>query len=139
MKKTATPGQASDAWSSALRRFDRDLQRRGAAERTRRAYGADVGELATWAAERVARNTPIQGTAADIIKRAMVSIGRELGSRGMQSKMLLSVHDELIFEAPPDEKPALESLVVEHMQAAAKLDVPLLVDRGWGASWGDAK
>ena len=50
MKNTATPPHASEAWASALRRFDRDLQRRGAAERTRHAYGADVGELATWAA-----------------------------------------------------------------------------------------
>src|ERR687892_142573 len=50
MKNTATPAQASDAWAEAMRRFDRDLQRRAAAERTRRAYGADIGELATWAA-----------------------------------------------------------------------------------------
>ncbi len=91
------------------------------------------------AAERVARNTPIQGTAADIIKLAMVAIGKALDARGLQSKMLLSVHDELIFEAPENEEAELERLVVELMQGAAKMDVPLLVDHGWGSSWGDAK
>jgi DNA polymerase-1 len=90
------------------------------------------------AAERVARNTPIQGTAADIIKLAMVAIGKAIADRGMQSRMLLTVHDELVFEAPPEEKLALESLVVESMEGAISLDVPLVVDRGWGASWGQA-
>jgi DNA polymerase-1 len=90
------------------------------------------------AAERVARNTPIQGSAADIIKLAMIAIARELAARGMQSKMLLTVHDELVFEAPPEEQTALEALVRECMEHVVKLDVPLLVDAGWGTSWGDA-
>ncbi|MET0386708.1 MAG: DNA polymerase I [Polyangiales bacterium] len=90
------------------------------------------------AAERVARNTPIQGTAADIIKLAMVAVGKGIDERGMQSRMLLSVHDELVFEAPPDEQEALESLVVSAMEGALSLDVPLVVERGWGRSWGEA-
>ena len=90
------------------------------------------------AAERIARNTPIQGTAADIIKVAMVSIGKGIAERNMQSRMLLSVHDELVLEAPAEEKEALESLVVSAMESAIKLDVPLVVERGWGSSWGQA-
>jgi len=90
------------------------------------------------AAERVARNTPIQGSAADIIKLAMIAIAGELTQRGMQSKMLLTVHDELVFEAPPDEKAALEAMVRERMASAFPLDVPLVADAGWGKSWGDA-
>ncbi len=90
------------------------------------------------AAERIARNTPIQGTAADIMKLAMVSISREIEQRRMKSKMLLTVHDELIFEAPSEEKDALEQLVCDRMENAIKLTVPLVVDRGWGKSWGEA-
>lgn len=90
------------------------------------------------AAERIARNTPIQGTAADIMKLAMVAISREMKQRRMKSKMLLTVHDELIFEAPPDEKKSLEQLVCDRMENAMELTVPLLVDRGWGKSWGEA-
>jgi len=90
------------------------------------------------AAERIARNTPIQGTAADIIKLAMVAIGRGIEERGLQSRMLLTVHDELVFEAPPDEQSALEALVVDAMENAISLDVPLVVERAWGSSWGQA-
>ena len=90
------------------------------------------------AAERVARNTPIQGSAADIIKLAMIAIAQELAQRGLQSKMLLTVHDELVFEAPPEEKPVLEALVRDKMEHVIKLDVPLVADSGWGHSWGDA-
>jgi DNA polymerase I len=91
------------------------------------------------AAERVARNTPIQGTAADIIKLAMVAVHKGLHEAGMQSKMLLSVHDELVFEAPVDEKAPLEALVRSRMERALALDVPLVVDVGWGKSWGASK
>jgi DNA polymerase-1 len=90
------------------------------------------------AAERVARNTPIQGTAADIIKLAMVAIGRGIEQQGLHSRMLLTVHDELVFEAPPDEQSALEALVVDAMEHAISLDVPLVVERAWGSSWGQA-
>ncbi|MGD8862759.1 MAG: DNA polymerase I [Myxococcales bacterium] len=90
------------------------------------------------AAERVARNTPIQGTAADIIKLAMIAIQDDIESGGMDSRMLLTVHDELVFEAPKKEEKALEKLVREHMENALSLDVPLVVEGGWGASWGEA-
>jgi DNA polymerase I len=90
------------------------------------------------AAERIARNTPIQGTAADIIKIAMVAIGKGIAERKMQSRMLLSVHDELVLEAPDEEKEALETLVVTSMEGAISLDVPLVAERGWGSSWGQA-
>jgi DNA polymerase-1 len=90
------------------------------------------------AAERVARNTPIQGTAADIMKLAMIAIFGDLERRAMQSRMLLTVHDELVFEAPPDEKKALEAMVREHMEHVLTLDVPLVVDAGWGPTWGKA-
>jgi DNA polymerase-1 len=90
------------------------------------------------AAERVVRNTPIQGSAADIIKLAMVAISKRMNEQKLRSRMLLTVHDELVFEAPPDEESALEQLVVESMEQALKLDVPLRVDRGWGESWGAA-
>ena len=90
------------------------------------------------AAERIARNTPIQGSAADIMKVAMVRIQDELERRGLQSRMVLTVHDELVFEAPPEEEEALEPLVREHMQEAVPLSVPLPVEVGWGPDWGAA-
>ncbi len=90
------------------------------------------------AAERIARNTPIQGTAADIMKVAMVGIQRELETQGFQSRMVLTVHDELVFEAPPDEQERLQPLVVEHMEQAIPLSVPLPVDSAWGPNWGAA-
>ncbi|MFW2388141.1 MAG: DNA polymerase I, partial [Polyangiales bacterium] len=73
------------------------------------------------AAERIAQNTPIQGTAADIMKVAMVDIQREIEARGLQSRMVLTVHDELVFEAPTEEREGLEAMVVERMQNAVPL------------------
>ncbi len=90
------------------------------------------------AAERVARNTPIQGTAADIIKRAMIDVAADLRRAGLASRMVLTVHDELVFEAPPVEKAALEAIVKSRMEGAAKLSVPLEIEMGWGPSWGAA-
>lgn len=90
------------------------------------------------AAERIARNTPIQGTAADIMKVAMVMIQSDLGSRRMESRMVLTVHDELVFESPPDERETLEQLVLERMQNAIPLSVPLPVEAAWGPNWGAA-
>ncbi len=89
-------------------------------------------------AERMARNTPIQGTAADIIKMAMVAVDREMKRQKLKSRLLLTVHDELVLEAPPEEKQQLDELVREGMQGAAELEVPLVVDLGWGSSWGQA-
>ncbi len=89
-------------------------------------------------AERIARNTPIQGTAADIMKVAMVLIQHDLEKQGLQSRMVLTVHDELVFEAPPDEQAHLEALVLDRMQNAVPLSVPLPVEAAWGPNWGDA-
>ncbi|HSN82983.1 MAG TPA: DNA polymerase I [Polyangiales bacterium] len=89
-------------------------------------------------AERIARNTPIQGTAADIMKVAMVRIQDDLETQRLQSRMVLTVHDELVFESPPEEHVALEQLVLERMQNAVPLSVPLPVEAAWGASWGAA-
>ena len=86
-------------------------------------------------AERIARNTPIQGTAADIIKIAMVRIERALERSGLGARMLLTVHDELVFEVPRGEREATEALVRELMEGAMKLRVPLVVDVGWGDNW----
>jgi DNA polymerase-1 len=87
------------------------------------------------AAERMALNAPIQGTAADIIKVAMINVQRAVRAAGLRSRMLLQVHDELIFEVAPGEREALESLAREHMSSAIELSVPLEVSVGIGRSW----
>jgi DNA polymerase I len=89
-------------------------------------------------AERMAVNTPIQGSAADIIKVAMLRVDRRLEASGLQARMLLQVHDELLFETPADEADALEALAREEMESAHPLDVPLKVDVGRGRTWLDA-
>jgi DNA polymerase-1 len=86
-------------------------------------------------AERMALNAPIQGSAADIIKVAMLGIDDALRRTGLRSRMLLQVHDELVFEVATGERAALESLVVEQMGAAYPLDVPLEVSVGVGRDW----
>lgn len=90
-------------------------------------------------AERTAMNTPIQGTAADIIKKAMVDMDQRLSEEKLEAKMLLTVHDELIFEVPEEELQKLEQIVCEVMEQAVELDVPLKVDVNWGDSWFEAK
>ncbi|WP_238191270.1 DNA polymerase I [Paenibacillus sp. L3-i20] len=90
-------------------------------------------------AERTAMNTPIQGTAADIIKLAMVQMDEALRSRGLKSRMLLQVHDELVFEVPADELELMKTLVPEVMSGALKLDVPLKADVSFGDNWYEAK
>lgn len=86
-------------------------------------------------AEREAINYEIQGSAADLIKRAMLAVRKRLATEEMQARMLLSVHDELVFEAPPKEVAALAKLVREEMTGAMKLDVPLKVDVAAGPNW----
>ena len=88
-------------------------------------------------AERTAVNSPLQGTAADLIKMAMIHIDRFLASK--QSKLLLQVHDELVLEAPPDEADEVAAVVKHQMETVYPLDVPLLVETGIGANWRDAK
>ncbi len=89
--------------------------------------------------ERVAQNTPIQGTAADLIKQAMLDVNEGLREGDWASRMLLQVHDELLFEVPKEEVEAVTALVVERMEGAMTLEVPLRVETGIGASWYDAK
>jgi DNA polymerase-1 len=89
--------------------------------------------------ERVAQNAPIQGSAADLIKRAMLRVREALDAAGLQARLLLQVHDELVFEAPPEELTPLETLVRDAMEGAATLDVPLVVEVGVGANWLEAK
>ena len=90
-------------------------------------------------AERTAMNTPIQGSAADIIKKAMIDMDARLKEEGLQTKLLLQVHDELIFEAPQHEIEILERIVPEVMENAIQLNVPLKVDFSYGPTWYDAK
>ena len=90
-------------------------------------------------AERTAMNSPIQGSAADIIKIAMIKVQDAIAKAGLQAHMLLQVHDELIFEAPESEMADLEELVRNVMDSAVTLDVPLLVSSHVGSSWYDAK
>ena len=89
-------------------------------------------------AERNAINSPIQGTAADIIKIAMVRIDKRLREEGLRSKMILQVHDELNFSVVPEEKERLQELVIYEMQHAVQLSVPLVADCGWGTNWLEA-
>ena len=89
-------------------------------------------------AERNAINAPIQGSAADIIKIAMVRVHRRMKAEGLKSKMILQVHDELNFSVLPEEKEKLQALVIEEMQGSASLSVPLIADCGWGTNWLEA-
>ena len=106
----------------------------------RRRYLADINSPnfnTRGAAERMAINMPIQGTAADIMKLAMVRVQRRLDAEEMRTKMLLQVHDELVFETPREELNALRDLVFDEMPAAMELDVTLKVDAKWADNWGD--
>ncbi len=89
-------------------------------------------------AERTAINTPIQGTAADLIKIAMINIHRRLAKENLRARMILQVHDELVFEAPEEELSILEKLVRDEMSLAIKLDVPIKVEVGVGENWLEA-
>jgi DNA polymerase-1 len=107
----------------------------------RRRYLKDINSqnaIVRGAAERNAVNAPIQGSAADIIKLAMISIQKELRNKNWKSKMLLQVHDELVFDVPKTELTALKTMVKTKMENAFKIDVPLLVDIGVGANWLEA-
>jgi DNA polymerase-1 len=88
-------------------------------------------------AERTAVNTPLQGTAADLIKLAMISLDRKLTERGLKTRMVLQVHDELLFEVPLDETEEIEKLVRAEMEGVVKLEVPLVADLAFGDNWRD--
>jgi DNA polymerase-1 len=108
----------------------------------RRRYIADINasnRQVREGAERMAINAPVQGTSADIIKVAMLRIFEAMKERKMASTMLLQIHDELLFEVPPDEFDALCQLVRELMPTAVQLSVPLKVDLKAGPNWADMK
>ena len=89
------------------------------------------------AAERIAINSPLQGSAADLIKVAMINLSHQLKKRKLQSKMILQVHDELVFECPQKEKQEMHELVKKEMEGVCQFSVPLIVDIGWGDNWND--
>jgi DNA polymerase I len=89
--------------------------------------------------ERNAQNSPLQGSAADLIKLAMIRIHSAIRERGLRSRMLLQVHDELVFEVPPEELETMRALVKDRMERVVELRVPLVVDIGVGPNWLDAK
>jgi len=90
-------------------------------------------------AERTAINTPLQGTAADLIKLAMIALDRKLAERRLKTRMVLQVHDELLFEVPFDETEEVGELVRTEMEGVAELNVPLVADLGFGPNWRDLK
>ena len=127
----------SNAWkdrAAAIERVESQLSHElSSNDPTERSYG-----------ERIATNTPIQGSAADICKLAMLEIDERLAAAGHEARMLLQIHDELLFECPPEEVEAVEGLVRAVMErplerAGLELDVPLVVDIGHGESWAAAK
>ena len=89
-------------------------------------------------AERNAINAPIQGTAADIIKIAMIRLHKRIKEEGLQSKMILQVHDELNFTVVPEEKERVQKIVLEEMQKACQMQVSLIAECGWGKNWLEA-
>ena len=89
--------------------------------------------------ERVARNMPFQGTAADIIKLAMVRVHSRLAREGLAARLIMQVHDELIVECPEEEAPRVEALLQQEMQGVAELSVPLLAEAHTGRNWLAAK
>ena len=90
------------------------------------------------AAERIAINMPIQGSAAELIKIAMIDVQKNIESEHLSSKLILQIHDELLFEFPAEEKNVLIPLVKESMENAMKLKVPIIVDYGSGKDWFEA-
>ncbi|MBO4940888.1 MAG: DNA polymerase I [Clostridia bacterium] len=127
MKDTVEEGRAKGFVSTLLgrRRYLPELR---ASNKITQSFG-----------ERVAMNAPIQGTAADIIKIAMVNVYERLRKEGFRSKLILQVHDELIVEAYMDEKEQVEKLLTEEMESAVKLSVPLKVEGNSGKTWYDTK
>ena len=82
---------------------------------------------------------PIQGTAADIMKKAMIDIWHALRAKGLRTRMILQVHDELVFEVPEAERKAAEKIVRDRMEHVCDFKVPLKVHLGWGTTWADTK
>jgi DNA polymerase-1 len=95
--------------------------------------------MAQQAGRRIALNTPIQGTAADLIKKAMIDIWQDITKKGLKTKMILQVHDELVFEVPKEEVEKIDALVKKRMEKVFPMNVPLKVHLGWGINWAEAK
>ena len=89
-------------------------------------------------AERMAINAPVQGTAADLIKVAMISIWKRLKNSGLKTRMILQIHDELLFEVPADELDTVSKMIRDEMEHALTLSVPLHVEVGQGSNWAEA-
>ena len=89
-------------------------------------------------AERTAINAPIQGTSADIIKLAMINVAKRLSSEGLQSRMVLQIHDELLFDSIPEEVEQLKKIVMEEMENVIELSIPLTVECNYGNNWLEA-
>ena len=89
--------------------------------------------------ERVALNMPIQGTAADVMKLAMIRVARRLKAEGLQAQLILQVHDELIVECPQEEADQVKALLTQEMEGAGNFSVPLVAEAGSGRSWAEAK
>jgi DNA polymerase-1 len=127
--------------TSFIRRTLEEAKARGRVEtilgRRRTVTGVRNTERMTSQPERVAVNAVIQGSAADMIKKAMLAVDRELKRRDLKARMLLQIHDELVFEAPDEELPELAELVRTAMTTALPLDVPLKVDVAAGPNWLD--
>ena len=117
----------ADGYVSTLYGRRRDLPELSSSNFNMRSFG-----------ERVALNMPIQGTAADIIKLAMVNVHRRLKDEGLEAKLILQVHDELIVECPESESEKVKEILVSEMENAAALSVPLTVDAHIGHSWAEA-
>lgn len=127
-----------------LERAVQDTQKKGYAEtllgRKRQVPDLQHRENAIrQAGRRMALNTPVQGSAADLIKKAMIEIWEEIRKRNLNSKMIIQVHDELVFEVPEEHCDEMESLVKEKMENIYPLQVPLQVHLGWGINWAEAK
>ena len=88
-------------------------------------------------AERTAVNTPLQGTAADLIKLAMIALDREIRTRGLRSRMTLQVHDELLFDVVPEEVDEMKALVKQEMEHVEEFSIPIVADVGVGDNWRD--
>jgi DNA polymerase-1 len=95
--------------------------------------------MAQQAGRRIALNTPIQGTAADLMKKAMIDIWQDIRKNGLKTKMILQVHDELVFEVPKQEVEKIDALVKKRMETVFPMKVPLKVHLGWGINWAEAK
>jgi DNA polymerase-1 len=98
----------------------------------------DSNGLRRQAAERAAINAPLQGSAADIIKKAMIDVDSWIGEDNQDIKMIMQVHDELIFEVKKDFAPEALEQVINIMESAVKLDIPLIVDANQGTNWNEA-